>query len=268
MSTWEHLQNVLMQVHNRIVREEFADLDNDNDDDILTPRSSLRAACLIRDADSATTSLNRMMLFYVMLRKASDLHPALYTTPVERYQELLRFAPQVTLYFREDIDDVEEGYGPIDAEVSFRIYDKTERTITMADLRTIGQKIRTEFATGSGYRWRKGRYSLSYRDPELGYRLRVRASSESEGREVISKVLDIQGHTINREKLNINQLDQAPPIVPPMHNILGRSRRKFRNRPVGWVRFIYAEAHVWGEQNAITLIDRSGRRRNPLIAAR
>lgn len=266
MSNWEHLQNVLIQVQNRIVREDFSDVTED-DDNIATPRSSLRSACLLRDQDSATITLNRLMLFYVMLRKASDFHPALYTTLVDHYQQRVHFAPQVTLYFKEDLADVEEGYAPISAEISFRIADETETSITRSKLTTLANKIRTEFATGNGYRWQKGRTMLSYRDPDRGYRFQIYAYSEAEGKGVIDKVLDIQNHTIDRDCLSISQLDQAPPIVPPLHSVLGKSRRKPRRRPVGFVRFQYAEAHIWSIQQPITLVDRTGRRRSPLADA-
>ena len=267
MSSWEHLQNVLQQVHNRIVRDEFRDVEGD-DDNISTPRSSLRSASLIRDSDSATTVLNRFFLFYVMLRKASDLHPALYTTPLDRYQQSVKFMPQVTLYFKEDFEDIEEGYAPLTSELSFRIQGETEESITENDLRNIANRIRTEFATGNGYRWRKGRVSVCYRDLKKGYRLRVQAFSENEGKEVVGKILDLQGDSIERSNFTINQLDEAPPIVPPTRTIVGKPRRLPRRRPVGWVRFQFAEAHVWGLPNALVLLDRTGSRRKALVSAR
>ena len=266
MSSWEHLQNVLMQVHNRIVRDEFRDVQVD-DDNIATPRSSLRSACLVRDSDSATTVLNRFFLFYVMLRKASDMHPALYTTPVDLYQQSVKFQPQVTLYFKEDAEDVDVGFEPIAAEVSFRIQGETERTISQSDLRNLANRIRTEFATGNGYRFRKGRISVNYRDKPNGYQLRIQAFSENEGKEVIRKILDIQGDTVDRSKLLITQLDEAPPIVPPTQMIAGKTVRLPRRRPVGWVRFQWAEVHIWGLPHGIILVDRTGRRRNPLVRA-
>lgn len=267
MSSWEHLQNVLMQVHNRIVRDEFRDVEGD-DDNISTSRSSLRSASLIRDSDSATTVLNRFFLFYVMLRKASDMHPALYTTPVDRFQQTIEFQPQVTLYFKEDIEDVEPGYAPLDAQLSFRIKNESGGTTTEAELRNIATRIRTEFATGNGYRWRKGRVQVNYRDTRLGYRLLVQAFSDSEGKKLIRKVMDLQGDAPDGSRFTLNLLDQTPPTVPPTRTIVGKPRRLPRRRPVGWVRFQWAEAHIWGLQNGIILLDRTGRRRNPLITAR
>lgn len=265
---WENLQNVLRSVHNRLVREEFSDVGDDNwDPDITTPRGQLRYACTMKDEDTADMSLIRMFLFYVILRKATDFHPALYTTPTDRYQQLVRFAPQVTLYFKEDIEDVENGYAPIDAEISFRLVHENQDSITRTDLQTLANRIRAEFATGSGYRWRKGRTKANYRDQEHGYLLSINAYSESEAIEVIRKVLDIQNHALDGSKMTFQTLSEPPPIVPPQKMILGKSRRLPRKRPVGYVRFVYAEIHIWGIPDGICLIDRSGRRRNPIIAA-
>lgn len=263
-SPWEHLQSVLISVHNKRVRDEFADA---SDDDLTTPRSSLKLACTLRDTDSAIQTLLRMNLFYMSLRGASDLHPPLYTLPVDHYQQEVKFAPQVSLYFREDLEDVEQGYAPIDAKVSFRVQNTTYQTFSPADAQLLANKIRTEFASGQGYRWQKGRVKLSYRDKERGYQFSVNAYSEAEGRSVISKVLSLQNDTLVVESLTISQLSAVPPIVPPTQVVYGRSRRLPRKRPVGFVRFRYAEVHIWGVPNPIILVDTTGRRPNALIYA-
>jgi hypothetical protein len=173
----------------------------------------------------------------------------------------------VTLYFKEDLADTEDGYAPLDAEISFRLRNETELTMTPAKAQILANKIRTEFATGNGYRWRKGRELLNYTDKAKGYHFQVYAATEAEGREVIRKIMSLQGDTIDSSLLKISRLAEPPPIVPGMHFVFGKSRRKPRTRPVGYVRFIYAELHVWGVQNATVLVDRSGRRRTALIAA-
>lgn len=261
-SDWEHFQSTLIAVQNRRIREEFNDAD---DDDISTPRSSLKQACLLKDGDSALQTLSRLWLYYVVLGGATALHPPLYSIPSDRYQQLVRFAPQITLYFKEDISDVEDGFAPLDAEISFRLMHESSTTVTKEDLRQLATKIRSEFAAAGGYRWKKGRVKLNYRDQERGYLLSINAFSESEGKEIINKVLDLQSHTLDNERLTINQLGEAPPIMPPTQQILGKTRRQPRRRPVGYVRFVWAEAHLWGIPEGITLLDRSGRRRNPII---
>ena len=268
-SPWEHLQDTWKRVHNRRVREHFSDLsgaDDDWDAEIDSPRGSLRVACTMLDGDTAAMTNMRILLFWLVLGQASALHPALYTMPTDRYQQMVKFAPQVTLYFKEDLDDVEEGYAPIDAQISFRLMGEDYDSITRAELISVANKIRTEFATGSGYRWQKGRVMMSYNKLDDGYFLRIHSYSESEGRSIINKVLDIQNKTLDESFLTINTLAATPPIVPPSRTILGKSRRLPRKRPVGYVRFIYADAHVWAIPEAICLLDRSGRRKNPLVA--
>jgi hypothetical protein len=268
INPWEQLQDVLRKTQNRRVREHFRDLgpvDGDWTPNISTPRGALFYACTMLDNDTSTMTVLRMFLFWMVLGQATALHPPLYTLPSDRYQQSVKFAPQITLYFKEDSDDVEDGYAPIDAEVSFRLMDEDNRTLSQTDLNTVANRIRLEFALSNGYRWRKGRVKLNYRDPERGYLMSVNAFSESEGKDLIRKVLDIQNHTLDGDKLTIQQLDSAPPIVPPQQVILGKTRRLPRKRPVGYVRFIYADLHIWGIPKAICLLDRSGRRRDPVI---
>ncbi|WOB42977.1 hypothetical protein HNI00_07275 [Thermoleptolyngbya oregonensis NK1-22] len=270
INPWEQLQDVLMWVHNRRVVREFRDVAPENETwiaNLSTPRSRLRLACTIRDTDTAIMCQLRMWLFYVICGQASDFHPPLYTMPTDRYQQSVQFAPQVTLYFREDIEDVEPGYSPIDAEISFRIKNENYNTFTPANAQTLANKIRTEFATGRGYVWRKGRVKLTYRRKEQGYQFSVNAFNEAEGVQVINKVLDLQNDTLDREFLTVSEFSQNPPIVPGQEFIYGQTRRRPRRRPVGNVRFRYAEVHIWGVQNAITLVDMTGRRRNALIIA-
>lgn len=267
---FEHLQDVWRKVHNKRVREHFKDLadpDGDWDSEIDSPRGSLRVACTMTDNDTGDMTTIRTLLFWVVLGEAAALQAPIYGIPVDRFQQTVKFAPQVTLYFREDLADVEEGYSPIDAEVSFRILGETSQSLSQAELNTLAGRIRAEFATGQGYRWHKGRMVLSYRDTERGYRFIIHAYSESEGREVIDKILSLQGHSIDLQYLTINQLAEAPPVVPRSESILGRSRRLPRRRPVGYVRFLYADINIWGLPNGICLVDRTGRRRSALISA-
>ncbi|NJO78820.1 MAG: hypothetical protein HC827_10020 [Cyanobacteria bacterium RM1_2_2] len=263
-SEWEHLQSVLMQVHNRIVRDEFNDAD---DDDISTPRSSLKTACLLKDNDSILQTLLRYWLFYVDLRKAQDLQTPIYGIPIDGYQSEVAYKPQVKLFFKEDLDDIEPGYAPIRAEITFRLYDERYDTFSPSEAQSLATRIRSEFASGGGYRWHKGRLKVSYRRPEQGYQLIITAFSESEAREVIGKVIGLQGHSVDPDYLTISNRASNPPTVPPMEVIYGKNRRLPRKRPVGWVRFQYAELHLWGLPQPITLVDRTGYRANPLEVA-
>lgn len=266
---WEHLQSVLLQTYNRIVNDEFRDVGTDDlDDDITTPRGSLRTACRLLDSDSIPQSVMRMLLFYFVLRQAADLQPPNYTIPADRYQESVKFAPQVTMYFREDLRDVEQGFKPIDAEISFRIVNETYQSFTPAKALALANRIKSEFTSGGlGYVWKKGRVKVSYRKKDEGYQFSINAFSESEARTVISKVVSLQSHAIDNAALSVTSLSQSPPIVPASERIYGEQRRPPRYRPIGNVRFRFAECHVWGIGKPITLVDATLRRANPLLRA-
>lgn len=262
---WEHLQSVLLQTHNRIIREEFSDIEPD--DDITTPRSSLKAACLLKDSDSALMTILRYWLFYVDLRKAQDLAPAIYGTPITSFQEHFQFAPHVKLHFLQDQNDVQEGYSAVDGDITFKLVDETNESITPAKAEALAHKIRSSFATGSGFVWRKGTTKVSYLDKARGYDFRLLVMSESEGRRIIEQVLDIQNDTPDWGNLSISQSRASFPATPPTRHIYGRSRRLPRRRPRADVRFKFAQLHIWGIPTPILLVDRTGYFRNALVNA-
>lgn len=267
---WELLQDTLRSIHNRIVRAEFNDVSDDDswDDDPLigTGRAKLRVACFMKDTDSATTTLLRMMLFYVILRKASDFQTPIYGIPVPEYQEKVKFRPQIRLYFAQDADSVPENEAPTTAEISFRLMNETSTTLTESDLRTIGLKIKSEFGASGGYRWRKGKVIASYRDAENGCQFILYAYSESEAKEVIEKVLDIVNKTPDWSHLKISTAAVEPVTNQGVHTVLGKSRKKPRKMPIAYVRFVYASCSVWGLPNDVILYDRSGFKNNVLVS--
>ena len=262
---WEHLQSVLMQTHNRIIRDEFSDIEPD--DDITTPRGSLKVACLLKDSDSALMTILRYWLFYVDLKKAQDLAPAIYGVPITSFQEHFQFAPHIKLYFLEDGDDVAEGYSRVKGEISFKLIGETSESITPAKAESLAHKIRTAFATGSGFVWKKGRIKVSYLDKARGYDFRLLVTTEAEGRRVIEQVLDIQNHTPDWDNLSIAESRADFPITPPTRHIYGKSRRLPRRRPRADVRFRVAELHIWGVPLPVILVDNTGTYRNALVNA-
>ena len=268
-SSWEHLQQVLMQVQNRFVREEFNDVGDDNwDDDITTSRGSLRVACTLKDVDSALETIIKLIFFYVVLRKAQDLQPAIYGIPVTTFQDSVKFLPQVRLFFLEDSSSVEHGYSPVEAEVTFRLMHETSETMTEADAKVIANKIKTLFCAGHGFTWKKGRELWTYKDPSKGYSFQLYAWNETEAKKVIEQVLDVQSHTPNWEKhLDGTTKKKTFRTVPLMSRIYGKTRREARERPIATVRFKYAELKLHGLPNDVQLVDRTGFRHNPLVKA-
>lgn len=262
---WEHLQSVLMQVQNRIVRTEFSD--STDDDNITTPRGSLKVACMLRDDDSAIETLIKLFLFYFILRKASDFQGAIYGIPSISFQEQFTFAPQIRLYFLEDARDVEQGFSPVEGDITFRLTRETPETITPSEARNLATRVRTAFTSAGGFVWKKGRVKVTYLDKKKGYDFRLFVISEAEGKRIIEQVLDIQGHTPEWDFLTIHESRATFPIVPGNHTVYGKTRRKMRRRPRADVRFRWAELHIHGLPNPVVLVDRTGTRRDALMTA-
>ena len=267
---WEQLQDVLMWVHNRRVIQEFRDLspiDSNWPVNLDSQRGRLRWAVTIKENDSALIVGLRLFLFYVILGQAAAMQTPIYGIPVPGYQEGRVFQPQIELIFIEDYQDVEQGYAPVSGSIRFRVMNRDSATMTEADVNSLALKVRSNFATGPGFVWRKGRIMASYTDRRRGYKLQLPVRTEAEARRVIEQVLDIQSHVPDWENLNISQNENETaryPIVPPTVRILNRTRRGVRRRPIADVRFTAAMLHIHGLPNPIVLVDRSGRHRNCL----
>jgi hypothetical protein len=260
-SEFEFLQDLVRKWHNRAVREEFQDLGGEDwNPDINIGRGAVRHACTIKDNDTAEMVNMRMFLYYFLHRKAQDLQQPVYGLPTENYQASRRFKPQILLWFMEDISDVEPGYSPVDGRISFRLMNEDNDTLTQANINSLANKIHTAFASGNGFIWHKGKDMVSYTDKPRGYQLQLQCRNESEGRRVAEQVLDIQNHTPNWARMNVEvnaEPAESYPTLPPTLHILGKNYKAPRRRPIADVRFQYALLHIWGIQKPICLVDRT-----------
>lgn len=268
----EHLQSTLRKYYNPEVREWFDDVDLD-DLDINVPRQSMALACRHQDEDSFIVTISRQIFFESIknrylerLSGASndEVGTTRYKTNVRR-----RHRPQITLIFLEDWEDIEAGYAAVTGRISFRLMDHDPSTITPQVATPYAQRIKSTFALGNGFVWRKGRDMFTYCDWKKGYQLQLLCRSETEARRVIESVLDIQNHTPDWSYLNSStnaQPSETYPIVPERERIYGEVRREPRARPIADVRFQYADLSVSGLPNPILLVDRSGVLTNPLVS--
>ncbi|MBE9137665.1 hypothetical protein IQ254_10635 [Nodosilinea sp. LEGE 07088] len=259
-SEQEHLQDAIRRWMNREIRDYFSDLGGEEwDEDITTPRASLRVACTHKDADSLLMTSLRWDLFERV--RLQRLQIPITGIPAGDTHETRKFRPQIFLYFQEDLADVEPGYDPITGRITFRLMQYSYDQITPAIAQTLAQRVKVNFAVGAGYIWRKGKVMVSYTDKNKGYQLQLLCRSEAAGIQLINQVLDINNDAPDLSKCNVseNQLEAvAYPVIPPNDYIYGDTRRLPRRRPVGDVRFQYALLHVWGLTQPIALVDRTG----------
>lgn len=258
---FEHLQDTYRKVHNRMVREEFSDLGDENwDPNINVSRGSLRIACTIEDKDTADMVQMRSNLFFFHLRKAKDMQAPIYGLPIGSHQPIRKHKPQIIFYFKEDLEDIENGYAPVEGRISYRLMDEETDTISKTKLITIANKIKTEFATGNGFIWKKGKDLASYTDKKKGYQFQLLVRNKADAKELIDKLLDTNGDTPNWKYLAYKESDEpssAFPTIPGNQIILGKTYKEPRIRPIASVRFQYATADVWGLPEPVALVDRS-----------
>jgi hypothetical protein len=242
-SSWEHLQNVLIKVHNREVKQEFNDITDD--DDISVARGNLKVACLLKDSDTAEMTVLRMMLFWFNLRKAQDLQGHFYGQLIQEVQATRKYKPQVKLFFIEKLTGAEEegDYAPVPGEISFRLMNESSATLSKTNLITIGNKIKLLFGGANPEKWKKGKDLASYTDHEKGYQLQLLVRNKTDAKALITKILDIQNHIPEWKHLNYKENDlptDAYPILPGTQTILGKTYKKPRVRPIAEVVFQYA----------------------------
>lgn len=256
-SEWEHLQNTIRLAHNQMVRKEFDDIELD--DDITTPRGSLKVASIIKDNDNGLIMIVRLFLYHIIIKGFGMTE--IYAVPFTDINESVRYSPKVFLNFAQNYRDVDADERAVEGQVSFRLMGETNTSLSQSEVNTLAQKIRTLFGSGNGFTWRKGRAMFTYAEPKKGYFFQLLVADQAEGKRIVEQVLDVQGHTPDWRFANYKENlepSQAYPSSPPNETIIGKSRKQYKRRPLVTVRFRNAQLHVQGLPNPIVLYDKSG----------
>ncbi|RAM51192.1 MAG: hypothetical protein C6Y22_12555 [Hapalosiphonaceae cyanobacterium JJU2] len=260
---FEHLQSLVSKDHNKAVKAYFK---NQPDDDISTPKASLKHACLIKDSDTANMTLMRMWLFEITIGHAAAIQTPYYGIPVTEFQPDRKFKPQVKLYFLEPYDNETHNNGTPQAEgeITFRLMSKTSEIISRNDAESLARNIKNAFARPI-FTWSKGWFKCTYLDAERGYDLRLLVKSKAEGERVVRAVLDIQGHSFNRDDFQFVEHDRTYPLNPGSHRVYGRTVKKPVKRRRADVKFRYAQLLIWGQPNPVNLVAVSSSRLRSVI---
>lgn len=256
----EHLQDTILNIQNKLVRAEFSDVGDDSwQRDISTARASLRTACTHLDSDSLAMTKLRLDLFYLVLKKAKDYHPHIYGTPSTDFQEVMKFFPQVQLYFEESFSEADAGYDQLRTQVSFRLTGETSQSFAIGEAINLANRIKTLFNSGNTpLSFRRGKELATYTDQSKGYFFQLYIFDETNAKKIIEQVLDIRSHIPDWSLLKISKnsnVPQAYPTIPPTKQILGKSVRQPRQRPVGTVKFSAAIVHLYGRPEPLVLYD-------------
>ena len=259
---FEHLQDSIRLEHNKAVREYFK---NQEDNDISTPKASLKHACLIKDEDSASMTQMRLWLFEVSVGHAQSLQAPIYGIPVQELQRESKFRPQIKLYFKEpyDFEKHKDGTEQVRGEIGFRIMNKTAENISRADAVEYAREIKAEFATPPLV-WKKGKYKCTYLDLENGFDLRLLCVSKIEGESTVKSVLKILDKVYSDNNFQFIENTKEFPTNPGTHQVYGRTVKKFRQRPTADVKFTHAHLLIPGQVKPVNLVSVNGKLRNAI----
>lgn len=267
----EHFQSVARNYLNREILQDFHDLGDETwQPHIGTSRASMRVALTHKDDDSLLLTHGRMMLYYMTYRKAQDLQAPIYQTPYIYDNISRKFKPQITLYFRENYTNENQGQHLVQGELSFRLIHKDSETITESDINHYAHKINTLFGANSGFIWHKGKICCSYIDKDKGYQSHILCRDKSEGRRVIEQLLDVQGHTPDWKYMYVSENEEPGeryPNKPSTVKILNKIEKKPTFRPIAAVTFKRAYILIWGKGKPITLVDKTGKYQTAVIKA-
>lgn len=260
-SSFEHLQDLIRKLENKKIGKYFKNVDVDADIDLTVPEQGLKYACTHQDNDTATMTLLRALFFYVLINTEEtfkDEYPPILGGIVSGEVQT-PYTPQIKLFFKEDIVDVEDGYNALWAEISFRLVKETSQTLTEAKLAKFAKDIKAKFGKDGGYRIRKGKNKYTYLDKLNGYDFRLLLRDIPEARRIIGDVMELQSHPFDFALLDEIKREnemEAFPTVPERKTILGKSRKMPRRRPIAQLRFAYSHIHIHGLANPLPLYNR------------
>ncbi|MDX2255565.1 MAG: hypothetical protein NW214_08630 [Pseudanabaenaceae cyanobacterium bins.39] len=261
LTPFERRQNTFRQLHNREVREVFSDVVDAATDGTpydptkVTPQNSprrvLRQDVLIEDQDSFSEMwLKRELLKFMKDDDVPVLLPSYDDVPISVIDK-----PHVHLHFIEKKSTaILARRKRVEALISFRITDKTISTITQADLNELKREI--DLAFPSTYQLKKGRFKYSYRDKPNGFEFILTLLSETEAKEVITKVLAIRDKTPDFEEFLRTSTSEKNFTARKTVTILNQVEKLPLERPITDC-YLQKAIISFGKLKKITLLQRA-----------
>ena len=226
LSEFERRQNTLMQLRNRKIRMDyFSDVIDTTPDD--SPRRVLMDDLLIKDTDCfADMWLKSELLKEVLEDDAPIFLPNYDDIPISVTDK-----PHVHLLFIEKKSTaIIAKRRRVEALISFRITDKTVSTITRTDLNELTREIKLAFPTT--FTIDKGRIKYSYRDKVNGFEFILALTTETEAKDIITRVCGIRDKTPNWKYLKKSEETDANYTTAQRITILGVSEKLPLKRPL------------------------------------
>jgi hypothetical protein len=168
--------------------------------------------------------------------------------------KMLSKHPKIYLFFQEKRP--ESGARPKRGEISFRLMNETDTTLSVAGLKKLATKIKTIFGGRPSYLWTKGKRYANYNHWELGYKLQLLSPTAVAGEKLIRDILKIQGHEFDKARMTISQNQaevKAFPSKPGKKKVLGEEVRLPEYRPDCEVEFRYAAVEIGALKSMVVI---------------
>lgn len=249
----ELFQSFCRKYVNKAVKNHFSDVSG-NDDSSLSlnvPRESIKRICLHKDSDPIMLTVGRLLIWWV---EAKGLfNEVIYGIPSTDFEIKYNYYPQVKLHFKENrYESSANNRRPIRAEVSFRW--RTEDFST-TNINALATKIHNDFAKPV-FSFDKGRKCFTYWDDEKGYRFTVYVQSKLDAKKIVEQATRIQDDVEPDWNKNLREhKDGVDYATQGTVRVMGETRRKPKKRPVGAVKYQYAELFIPGVTKPIILSD-------------
>ena len=249
----ELMQNFVRKYVNRAVKEHFSDIDG-NDDASLSldvPRQAIKRVCLHKDTDPIVLTVIRLLFWWI---EAKGLfNDIIYGIPSTEFDIKYKYYPQVKLHFKENrYESSTNNRKPVRSEITFRW---RSEDFTTQNINALATKIHADFAKPVFF-YAKGRQCWTYWDDRKGYRFTVYVQSEVEAKKIIEQITRIQDEVEPDWQKNLRfHADKQNYTTRETIRVMGDTYVKPRKRPVGTVRYEYAELFIHGMKKPIILSD-------------
>lgn len=254
----ENFQSFCRKYINKAVREHFRDVTGDTDAELSlsSPRSAIKRVCLHKDTDPMTLTLGRMLVWWVEAKGLFDEY--IYGIPSTDFEIKHTYYPQVKLHFKENrYQSATNNRKPIRSEVSFRW---RSEDFTTQNINALATKIQQDFARPI-FSFDKGRQCWTYWDDKKGYRFTVYVQSETDAKKIIEQAIRIQDDVEPDWANHLREhKDNVSYTTTEFVRVMGENIKKPKRRPLGTVKFEYAELFIPGTTKPIILVDVTGYR--------
>lgn len=137
------LQRKLMRAPNIGFNAEVYRHFKDVDDATPGSRLTLRNSLLIQANESRTSAQFKIKYFREFIQKVHS-KPSIIGVPKQEFDAGFEpeYKPIISLYFQQDKDAVTPGFSPITAEISFRLMNETQDSLTKAKKETLARNLK------------------------------------------------------------------------------------------------------------------------------